>query len=268
MAKLTVRAPAIDIAALSVPSEWIAGAPFRSQLFNAMSMMFPIGEKFFIDAVREALPRVDDAEMVEEARRFIAQEAAHTRLHRMLNDKLGAHGLRFVVEPLQKWRVRTSQNFDVRSKLAITMAYEHFTAMLGDLLLERPEWLEGTCEPLRVLWMWHAVEECEHRALAFDVFRRAGGGYGRRAGWFCYVSLIFLFDLLVQCFHNLYRSGSLFRASTWAEGLVFLFGRHGVLWHGFGAWAAYLRPGFVPGDRGSEAMAQTWLVAHSSWFQY
>lgn len=266
MAHLTVRLPKLDLAACAFPLDWLGVEAFRAQIFNALSLSFPIGEKYFIDSVREALPLITDAELREEIHRFIGQEATHTALHRTMNARLSALGLRFVVEPLVRWRIRSGARLDLRSKLAITMAYEHFTAVFGDMTLANQQWLADAPAPLQSLWMWHAAEECEHRGLAFDVYRAVGGGSLRRILWFVYVSLLFAADVGAQTAHNLYRAGHLWNARVWVRGLRFLFGRGGVMAWLAPAWIAYWRPAFQPRDRGDAAVARQWLADNAALF--
>ncbi|HYH21984.1 MAG TPA: metal-dependent hydrolase [Azospirillum sp.] len=266
MPNLTVRRPAIDMASLAMPDAWLGGDAFRTQVFNALSMMFPVGEQYFIDSVREGLPFVQDPELREDARRFIAQEATHSSLHRAFNDRLAQRGLRNRVEPIIRWRIRVTERMGVRHKLAVTMAYEHFTATFGDVVLRYPEWLAGASEPMRALWLWHAVEECEHRAIAFDVHRAAGGGYAGRIGWYLYVTLLFAIDTTIQTVSNLHRSGTLFRPATWGQGLRFLFGRGGLVHRTLPAWLAYFRPGFTPHDHGDPEAPRRWLEENAAWF--
>lgn len=266
MPNLTVRHPRIDPATIDLPEMWIADDAFRTQAFNALSQSFPIGEQYFIDAVRTALPLVDDEALRDDIRRFIGQEATHSGLHRILNARLAAQGLCNRIEPAVTRRIYRTQHLGVRGKLAITMAYEHFTATLGDALLRTPDWLGGASEPMRVLWQWHAVEECEHRAVAADVYRALGGGEAGRIGWFLYVSLLFALDTSIQTIDNLRRSGHLWRWSTGLHGVRFLLGRTGLVRAVMPAWFAYLRPGFSPRDRGDDGRARRWLADHADWF--
>jgi predicted metal-dependent hydrolase len=265
MTALTVRRPLIDIAALELPDLWLAGDAFRTHLFNTLSQSFPVGERYFIDAVREALPLIQDPLLAEEIRLFIGQEATHSGLHRRLNTRLDEQGLRNWVEPAIGWRVRLTRRMGVKGKLAITMAYEHFTATLGDALLRHPEWLDGVSEPMRVLWQWHAVEECEHRAVAAHAYHALGGGEIRRVGWFFYASLMFLLDTSLQTIDNIRRSGHFWRMTTWRQAAAFLFGRSGVVWELVPAALAYLRPGFVPRNDAADAQARHWLEQHAAW---
>ncbi|PWC38366.1 metal-dependent hydrolase [Azospirillum sp. TSO22-1] len=267
MSNLTVRRPAIDVAQLEMPPQWLGGEAFRTQLFNALSMMFPVGEQYFIDAARAGLPLIDDPAIAEDVRRFIGQEATHSALHRTFNARLEAQGLRNRVEPIIAWRIRISERIGPLNKLAVAMAYEHFTATFGDAVLGGAGWLDGASEPMRVLWTWHAVEESEHRAVIFDVYRAAGGGYGRRVAWFLYVTLLFALDTTVQTLSNLHRSGALFRRATWRQGLRFLFGRRGLLAESVWAWLAYFRPGFSPWDQADTEAPRVWLERHAAWFR-
>lgn len=262
----TVRHPSIDVAGVPMPPLWLGNDAFRTHLFNAMSMMFPIGEQYFIDAVRAGAARVSDPALADTVRGFIGQEATHTRLHRIFNRRLAEQGLRNHVEPLIALRIRWSDWLDDRSKMAVAMAYEHFTATFGDAVLGGASWLDGASPPMRALWEWHAVEECEHRAVVFDVYRAGGGGYGRRVGWFLYVSVLFFLDSLVQTTANLHRGGHLFRPSTWGQGLRFLFGRGGLAAWMLVPWLSYLRPGFSPRDHGDDAAVSRWLSGNRAWF--
>jgi len=100
---------------------------------------------------------------------------------------------------------------------AITCALEHYTAMLADYVLRNPVWLEDAEPQLRVLWSWHAAEETEHKAVAYDVYRAAGGGYAKRVLWYLHVSVVFWLDTFQQTAHNLHRDGRLFAPRTWTS---------------------------------------------------
>ena len=270
MSNLTVRRPAIDVGTLEMPPLWLGGDAFRTHLFNALSMMFPVGEQYFIDAARAGLPLIGDharkETVQEDVRRFIGQEATHSALHRTFNARLEAQGLRNRVQPVIAWRVRVTDWMAPLNKLAVAMAYEHFTATFGDAVLARAGWLDGASEPMRVLWTWHAVEESEHRAVVFDLYRAAGGGYARRVAWFLYVSLLFAIDTTVQTLSNLHRSGTLLRTATWRQAGRFLFGRRGLVAMSARAWFAYFQPGFSPWDHADAEAPRAWLEENAAWF--
>ncbi len=260
MSEISVRRLNIDLSQ-GFPQHWLGGDAFRSQLFNALSMSFPLGEQFFIDSVRAAQPQISDPQLLQDIRGFIGQEATHRHLHAQYNEQLFRQGLKYVMEPWVKRRLRMSEKLSVRSNLAITMAYEHFTAIFADVLLR--DKLETAAEPVKTLWEWHAVEETEHKAVAFDVYQAIGGGYTLRVAWYVYVWLMFLIDVIGQTGNNLYREGHLFKPKTWISALGYLFGRKGLMWDLLPQGLSYLRPGFTPWDRDNGALASEWLQRRS-----
>ena len=52
---------------------------------------------------------------------------------------------------------------------------EHFTATLARLLLTDPLIKQKTTQESRNLWEWHALEELEHKSVAFDALKAIGG---------------------------------------------------------------------------------------------
>jgi predicted metal-dependent hydrolase len=261
MSDIVVRHLQSNVAA-GFPRHWIAGDAFRTQLFNALSMTFPLGEQFFIDSVRACAGAVADPGLRAAVRAFIGQEAAHRHLHAQYNRQLEAQGLRFVIEPVLQFRLRRSRHVTPQSNLAVTMAYEHYTAMLADGTLRHPAWLADATPDMRLLWTWHAVEEAEHKSVAFDVYRAGGHGYGLRIAWYLYVGIMFAIDITAQTLHNLHRDRQLFRLRTWTCAARFLFGRSGLLRHALPQWLAYFRPSFTPWDCDNRALIDDWLARH------
>lgn len=259
---LTVRKLDIDLSQ-GFSRHWLGGDAFRTQVFNAQSLSFPVGEKYFIDTVRAALPLVKNARLRHQGQLFIGQEATHSHLHAQYNAHLARQGHRHVIARFIAWRIRASQSLPVQSKLAITMAYEHYTAIFAEGVLGRQEWLRGAQEPLKTLWNWHSAEEAEHKAVAFDIYRALGGGYVRRVAWFAYVSALLVLDSLVQTAHCLYQDATLFKLSTWRSALVFCFGAKGLAWLVLPRSLAYLAPRFSPWDHHHAQPAQNWLAEHA-----
>lgn len=264
MSTLTVRKLEIDLAQ-GFGRHWLGGDAYRSQLFNALSMSFPIGEQTFIDSVRAVPPeRLSDPTLRAEVRDFIGQEASHRFVHAQYNAELVRQGLEYVIEPSVLRRVRFAARLDVRSRLAVTCAYEHYTAMLADWVLRHPEPM-GDAEPaLRTLWLWHAAEESEHKGVAFDVYVASGGGYWRRVLWYVHISFMFAMDTLVQTAHNLHRDGHLWRLATWTSAATTWFGRRGLFWHLLLPGLQYLGPGFHPWRHDNRDLIEMWLNSNDS----
>ena len=179
MTDLVVRRLLIDMEA-PIARHWCAGDAFRTALFNALSMSFPVGEQFFIDSVRngfKALPPEQQERFRAEVQGFVGQEATHRRLHSLYNAHLEQQGL------VNDWAVRAQRRLklldgmDPRHAVAITAANEHFTAILADWMLHNPDLL-GTEDPrLATLWLWHSAEESEHKSTAFDLYQALDGSH-------------------------------------------------------------------------------------------
>jgi predicted metal-dependent hydrolase len=265
MNNITIRQPDFGLSA-GFAKDWLGGDAFRSQILNALSMMFPIGEQYFIDSLHRVAANVDDSELRQDIRHFIAQESIHRRLHGQFNQVLAGHGLRNSVEHSIRWRIGHAGWQQPLDHLAMTAAYEHFTAILGESVLRNDIWLRGAPANLKALWMWHAVEEVEHKSVVLATYYRMQGGEFRRCAWFIHTSLIFAFEILYQLLNNLIRIGEFWQWRTWAKGVSFMFGRHGMVWITMRDWFRYLRPHYLPRKGPAEQRAARWLADNPQWF--
>ncbi|MCA3228593.1 MAG: metal-dependent hydrolase, partial [Burkholderiales bacterium] len=185
------RQPQVRLAE-PLAGHWHGGDAFRTHLFNALSLMFPQGERSFIDTVREFLPHLAaEPHLRAQVLGFIGQEGTHARVHRGYNERLAELGFVDRLQARLERRIRLTRRWlRPLDRLAITVAYEHYTAVLAGNLLANPAVLRGAHPQLALLWGWHAV--------AFDVYRRCGGGYLRRLAAGLYASFFLALDLLVQ----------------------------------------------------------------------
>ena len=267
MTTLVVRRLLVDMEA-PIPRHWCAGDPFRTALFNALSMSFPIGEQFFIDAVRagfKQLPRHRQEPLRAEVQGFVGQEATHRRLHSLYNAHLDKLGLENRWEPRAKQRLALLEGLDPRHAVAITAANEHFTAILAEWLLTNPDLLGDQDERLKTLWLWHSAEESEHRSTAFDIYLALGGDHEWRVTWMRRITTIFLGDTIRQTIHNLRRDGTLWQWRTWGSAASFLFGKRGLVRELYRPWREYFRADFHPRRQDCSA-SQRWLAQHADTF--
>lgn len=152
---------------------YFANSPLMSHFLTALSSTFPVGEQFFVHSVRNVRDQVKDATLQAQIAAFIGQEAMHSKAHTEFNQAWRRDD--YNLDSFQAWLER--QNKHVRDlppkvQLAITSAFEHFTALLGGYILKHPEVLSTLDEDAMKLWVWHAIEEIEHRAVAFDVYQQ------------------------------------------------------------------------------------------------
>lgn len=257
MSTLTVRKLHVDLSR-GFARHWMGGDVYRTAFMNALSMSFPLGEQMFIDSVRAAPPAADPA-LRAEVKDFIGQEASHRFVHQQYNAELARQGYEYTLEPKIRKRVELIATLPVRDRLAITCALEHYTAMLADFVLRHPAWLERAEPDMRTLWSWHAAEESEHKAVAFDVYRACGGGYRKRVLWYLHVSLVFWWETTLQTVHNLRRDRALWKWATWRSAAGAWFGRRGLAWHLLKPGLDYLSPRFHPWQHDNRELLRMWL---------
>jgi uncharacterized protein len=247
---ITVRRLSLDAWA-ELPRHWYGGQPFASHFLDALSSVFPVGEAFFVRSVLHYRDRIDDPELRLAIRGFAGQEGEHSQQHarhveRLLEQGYSALAWRNrLVDRLLQWSLRRMP----RASLAATVALEHLTAVLARRLLSDPERWLGPMDPrIAPLWQWHALEEAEHKAVAFDVLERVAPGHALRVVQLAQNSVGLFVEVMDRTVYMLWKDGLLFRRHVWADGLRFLFGRHGFL-RGLGPdyWPGYRR-GFHPND--------------------
>ncbi len=272
MTTLTIRKLQVDLSQ-GFDRHWHGGDAFRSQYYNALSMSFPVGEQSFIDAVREGLALLPDtpehAALRADVAQFIGQEATHRHVHGLYNEQLEKQGL------VNRWQDRATRRIEYgRAQkvgplhlLAITAAFEHCTAVFADGTLRYGSWFDAAEPRMCTLWRWHAAEETEHRAVAFDLYQALGGNYRWRIRWYLYVLVLFAVDATRQTIHNLWRDGSLFKPGTWWGAATFLLGKDGMVWRSTRPLLQYFRRDFHPDHEYLQPAAQTlageWLKAHA-----
>ena len=149
-----------------------------SHLAASFSSVFPDGEEFFVRAVRHFRGQISDGGLAGDVAGFIGQESTHGRQHRLFNERLSTLGYptRQYERVTRGYLAIRERLFTARSNLAAVAALEHFTATLAELVLTSEETRNLFGEPaVRDLLVWHALEECEHKTVAFDVYRAVGG---------------------------------------------------------------------------------------------
>jgi len=178
--------------ATPLPRHWFYGSPVHTTLVDALCLLFPEGERFFIRSVRHFADRLTSPELVAQVKAFAAQEAWHGRAHLQIAELLDAQGFdtKPVLERFKRLGFEVVEpRFSPELRLATTAAAEHFTATLAELALGAPPvglelgapLLDGVEQPMRDLLRWHAVEELEHRAVAFDVLQAVDPRWRTRA---------------------------------------------------------------------------------------
>jgi predicted metal-dependent hydrolase len=232
-----------------------------SHVAASLSSVFPDGEEFFVRGVRRFRDQITDETLARDVAGFIGQESTHGRQHRLFNERLSALGY-----PTRRYERATrgylavrERVFTARSNLAAVAALEHFTATLAELVLTSRETRDLFADPaVRDLLVWHSLEECEHKTVAFDVYRAVGGSERTRVLTMNILRFSFLLVMTGAIMLSLlgdpdtYHAGVLrqswrrFRASPLADKRL---------------WAQlrdYNRPDFHPDDRDTSELVEHW----------
>jgi len=242
---------------------WLGGDRIATAVFNALSLTFPDGERMFMDAVRHYKPMLSGA-LLEEANAFIAQEAIHTREHVSLNKVMdGGH------YPLEKIRAHIKKDIEFAAslgpmtQLAATISLEHFTAMLGDSIMIDTTMLDAAPQDVRRLWQWHALEETEHKAVAFDVFNVATADWSNLRRYITRVrAMVFTtiqFTMNITSYSSqLLQADGMSRGRATASVMWFLFGKPAFFRKGMRGYWNWYKPGFHPWQHDNRALLDTW----------
>ena len=176
--EIRTRRIAFDYPESDLPKYFADGDLIVSHLLAMLSAFFPEGEDFFVRSVRNYRDRIEDPRLKKQVAGFIGQEAIHGREHRRFNDRLQHHGFptHFVDRRTRISLDRLAKRAPAEIQLAVTAALEHYTATLAEVLLgdERAQALSSVPE-VRHIFLWHAVEESEHKAVAYDVYQQVCG---------------------------------------------------------------------------------------------
>lgn len=230
---------------------WMNGDPLATAWHNALSATFPEGEKLFIESVARFKDRVGER-LRGQIAGFVKQEATHTREHLAFNALIGRRYDMSGIEARTQSRVAFVRTRPHLGQLAATAALEHFTAILAHDALTHPEDFEGTPDELVKMWRWHAVEEIEHKAVAFDVLRAVTAELPPVRRWLmrcvtmAIISVQFARSMAVNVADLLRQDGIEPRSMRGAAWRYFVFGKPGVLRRILPHYLAWYRPGFHP----------------------
>ena len=243
-----------------IPRYWFDDNPYITHFLNALSSVFPEGERFFIETVRYYMDQIDDPELLKEVRGFIGQEAHHGKQHEEFNALIEKQGYpmarfgRFVKE-----RMAATREFLLpEQRFGITIALEHFTAILAHQALSDPRFTEKAPEDFKNLILWHAIEETEHKAVAFDVFQKVSGNNRIRRLTMMRVTVFFLVHIFSLQLILLWKDGMPIRPVKFFEAVNFLIGRPGLFRKVFRDYLDYYKADFHPWQHDNRDIVRNW----------
>lgn len=237
------------------------GDLISSHTTAVLSAMFPHGEEYFVRSVRHFRDRIVDPALRRQVAGFIGQESTHGREHTVLNERLAQLG--YPTMRMSRWtdRILTSleRRLSPEANLAVTAAFEHFTATMAEWMLEDEDLRDSMgCDVIRQIYVWHSLEELEHKAVAIDVYRAVGGEEALRCRAMRVLSVTFAATSAVFAVISMAGDRQTYRPK--------------VLWNSMQYYASspllsaeyrrrlsqYLQPGFHPSDRHTDELVERW----------
>ena len=254
----------LDFKLADVPRYWFAGNPFLTRMFDALSLTFPDGERYFIQSVRLFRDQIQDPDLKQRVADFIRQEAQHGIAHDKMNQVMKDQGM-----PVDQFIQRLNKVFKFELKyrspqynIAMTAAAEHLTALMAETFYGEKDTLQDAHPYVRALFAWHAIEEMEHRDVAFDVMQQVGNvpEVTRKMALVLTTGLMFGFTL--------YRANVMLRCDGFnrtqrlkmnVRGLQWLFGKQGKLRKMQSQYRDWFKPDFHPSQHPIIAQYDVWL---------
>lgn len=242
---------------------WLDGDPVATAVMNALSLSFPDGERLFMDAVRAYRGRLT-GKLAEDAKNFIAQEAIHSREHHLLNNMINRE--KYPVSDIEKKmrdRLAFARSAGPMRMLIVTICLEHFTALLADLFAVHDEMFSKTDPALRDLWHWHAIEETEHKAVAFDVFTEASKDWASPLRWLrrslAMIAISYDFINNITDYSTMMLEAEGYSAKDAKRAVKrFLWKEPSFFGRGWKIWVSWFKPGFHPWDHDNRALMAQW----------
>ena len=240
---------------------WLGGDPIGTALYNALSATFPKGEAFFVESVR-AYREGADPKLAADIKAFTTQEVMHSREHVAFNKRAVDAGY-----DLSRLNAKVDERLAIIRErhpivnLAATMALEHFTAMLAHQLLADHRHLADADPETAALWRWHAIEEIEHKGVAYDTWLHATREMSRFKRWsvkarvMLLVTHHFIVDRAAGTLDLLAQDG-ITGPKAWGRLFWFAFVKPGMMRKVLGAWLSYFLPGFHPWNHDDRALIE------------
>ena len=247
-----------------VPRYWFGGDPFRTRMFDALSLTFPDGERYFIQSVRMFRDQIQDPDLQQRVADFIKQEAQHGMAHDKMNQVMRDQGM-----PVDAFIRRLDKIFKFeltkrspQYNIAMTAAAEHLTALMAETFFSQKQTLQDAHPYVRALFAWHAIEEMEHRDVAFDVMKQVGHvPETTRKFALAFTTVMMLGFTTYRADVMLKHDGfnRVERLQMMTKGLPWFFGKKGILSRMRQQYLDWFNPNFHPSQHPVIAQYDVWV---------
>jgi len=254
----------LDFKLSEIPRYWFDGDPFLTRMFDALSLTFPDGERYFIQSVRLFRDQIKDPDLQKRVADFIRQEAQHGIAHDKMNNLMREQGM-----PVDQFiqRLNYMMNYDLKNRspeynIAVTAAAEHLTALMAETFYGQKDTLRNAHPFVRAMFAWHAIEEMEHRDVAFDVMKDVA----KTPEWLRQFTLLITTFLMFG--FTIYRANVMLKHDGFSplqrlqmniRGLPWFFGKKGTLTRMGKQYRDWFKKDFHPSQHPVIAQYDVWV---------
>lgn len=243
----------------SLPKIW-NGSAAKTHLFNAIAILTPTFERLAIASVLPFKNKISDPLLAEQVQGFIGQESAHGSEFIRYNQILKQQG--YQIRRLEKSHLKlfrwVASKLSAKMHLSFTLAAEHLTALISDLILREKSWLQEAFPLCSALWHWHAIEEIEHKGVVFDLYHSLKGGYWLRIIGMIMMSTLVAFMLWRNFFHLVIQDKLFFKGKFWIACWRLWWGKQGMLRKLLVPYLRYYSPRFHPWQQDNHDLVNKW----------
>ena len=254
----------LDFKLDEIPRYWFGGDPFLTRMFDALSLTFPDGERYFIQSVRLFRDQITDPELQKRVADFIRQEAQHGIAHEKMNQLMREQGMPVddFIERLNNMFAYDLKHRSAQFNIATTAAAEHLTALMAETFYGQKSTLKDGHPHIRAMFAWHAIEEMEHRDVAFDVMK----DIAKTPEWMRKMTLLSTTFLMFS--YTAYRANVMLKHDGFSvlerlqmnlKGLPWLFGRNGTLTRMGPQYRDWFKKDFHPSQHPVIAQYDVWV---------
>ncbi|OTG80024.1 metal-dependent hydrolase [Acinetobacter sp. ANC 4648] len=254
----------LDFKLDQVPRFWFANDPFRTRMFDALSLTFPDGERYFIESVRLFRDQITNPDLKKRVADFIRQEAQHGIAHDQMNQVMKNQGMpvdRFIATLTKIFKFEL-KNRSPQYNIAMTAAAEHLTALMAETFYSKKETLQDAHPYVRALFAWHSIEEMEHRDVAFDVMRQVADVPELTRKFALAFTTLMMFNFTIYRANVMLKYDGfsrLERIKLTYKGMPWFIGKQGIFSSMRKQYLDWFQPDFHPSQHAVIHQYQTWI---------
>ena len=241
-----------------LPRYWFDNSPFKTHYLNAISIIIPAAENVVIHVIKETRPLLTDPVLKEQVGEMLAQENWHSFSHRKYNEWLTRIGLPApelavqYIHGVQHIKYYVDKYIGQKVWLPLVICGEHMFSATMEYFLERPKLLAQMHPHFRQAWVWHFLEELEHKGSSMDMWNDTKHIYNYKR-WRIHVAFaLYMIRFKVRHFGMVVKllkhDKQLWKWKTFKDAAVFLFGWDGINVQTFLPLIKIFKPNFHPWD--------------------